>query len=48
MPCQCQPTYILPISLMNQEHVYLGVCVCTNIHARAYNNMHKLKFKFKT
>jgi hypothetical protein len=38
---------------MNQEHVYLGVCVCvhnvrTNIHAHACTDMHKLIFKLKT
>lgn len=48
--CQSQPTYILPISLMNQEYIYLGVCVCvcTNTYACGCTDMHKLIFKFKT
>jgi hypothetical protein len=34
--CQSQPTYILPISLMNQEFIYLGVCVCVCVYVQIH------------
>lgn len=43
-------TYIHFVNMFDESRACLPVCVCvcTNIHARACTDMHKLIFKFKT